>query len=163
MGRWRAGAVSVAWGALVACSGAGQSQSLAPQYSAGDLECLGTLEPYCCSTSTKVSCIGDFASAERCSSWPAGTTLMVYATPCQGMTAVRVVTSYSTYFVYGQTSTLLAVGDNSASLDPRSGAIGCGAGPNGFVIPTACADEWEGAAGAEACGPGDQTPSSVCH
>jgi hypothetical protein len=80
------------------------------------------------------------------------------------MTAVRLVeTGYSMFYVYDATSTLVVVGDNAASTDVRTGAIECGAGPSGFVIPTACADVWLGSVGSQACTPGDSTPTSVCH
>jgi hypothetical protein len=158
-GIWAAGAVS----ALLACSGAGTSQSPIQKVPPSELACLVTLSAYCCGGSAPQACIGDFASATRCSSWPAGTSLMVYPTPCQGMTAVRIVGSYSTFYVFDSSGALLAVGDNSVSPDPRSGAIGCGAGPSTFVIPTACGNQWQGTAGVAACSAGSSTPASVCH
>jgi hypothetical protein len=79
------------------------------------------------------------------------------------MTAVRVDGSYSMFYVYDAHGTLIAVGDNAATPDPNAGAIGCGAGTQGFVIPTQCAYEWEAATGGAACTAGTVMPASVCH
>ena len=88
---------------------------------------------------------------------------MIYPTPCQGMTAVRVVTTYSTFYVFDANAKLVLVGDDAASSDTRSGAIECGAGPSGYVIPTACADVWLGMAGSQGCTSGTATPASICN
>ncbi len=142
----------------------GTSQDPPQQYNPSQLECLVDLEPYCCSNDATPVCIPTFASAEQCGAWPAGTTLSVYPTPCQGMTAVQVVDpSYSMFYVYDSTGALYAVGDNAATPDPRSGAIECGAGPNGFVIPSACADIWLGTAGSVPCSSGTPAKASICN
>ena len=71
--------------------------------------------------------------------------MAVFAAPCQGLTAVREIrpgTSYATFYVYDASGALFAIGDDAATPDPRSGAIECGAGPSGWVIPSACAELW---------------------
>jgi hypothetical protein len=160
----RVGLVGASLAALaLACSG-GQSQDLPPQFTASQLDCLVQLVPYCCESDTTPTCIPTFTAAKQCGAWPAGDELSVYATPCQGMTAVRVIgSSFSTFYVYDSTGALYAVGDNAASPDPRSGAIECGAGPKGFVIPTACANAWQGPPGSAACSAGTPAAASLCH
>ena len=143
----------------------GQSQSLPDQYDAASLDCLTTLKTYCCGTPRPGRPASAASpSASKCSSWPAGSTLGIYATPCQGLTAVRISNvGYYTFYLYDSTGALYVVGDNAASEDPRSDAIECGAGPSGFVISASCAATWFGTAGAQSCAPGTATPTSVCN
>jgi len=158
----RPGIVALAGASLALGCGAGAGKAQTPlDGGASDLACLTLLEPYCCGGSTPRPCIGDFASAERCASWAAGTAPHVFASACQGMTAVRVDTSYSTFYLYDASGALVAVGDNATSSEPASGAIACGAGPRAFVVPEACAPLWEGPAGAP-CATGSGAPTSVC-
>jgi hypothetical protein len=150
---------------VAACSG-GKSQSLPEQFDASQLDCLVSLAGECCPTaSARPLCIATFAEAKECASWPVGATLTLFPAACQGMTAVRAVLpgeTFDRFYVYDGTGALYAIGDNAASPDPRSGAIECGAGPTGFVIPTACADAWLGAQGSQACGSGATTVTSIC-
>ena len=141
---------------------AGKSQNLPQQYADAYLACLTPLKSYCCGSKPALPCVGDFSSAERCASWPAGTSVRVFSSPCQGLTAVRVDTTYSSFYVYDASGALLAVGDNAATPDPQSGAIGCGAGPSDFGIPGACADVWEASTTGAACAGGASAPTSVC-
>ena len=157
---------AIVFAVVAACSG-GKSQNLPEVFDASQLDCLvSPLVGACCPPSSSI-CIGTFAAAEECSSWPKGATLTVFPTPCQGgLTAVRATLPGETFFrfyVYDGTGALYALGDNAGSPDPRSGAIECGAGPKGFVIPTACADAWLGSQGSQACGAGTATSTSICH
>jgi hypothetical protein len=151
-------ATAGAWLAI-AC-GAGRSQT-SLDGGASELACLTPLTPYCCGGSAPRPCIGNFAAAERCAAWPAGTAPLVFASACEGMTAVRVDTSYSTFYLYDSSGALVAVGDNATSPDPASGDIACGAGPGGFVVAAACAPIWEGSGGAP-CATGTAAPVSLC-
>ena len=158
------GAVAGALVTLAAACG-GHSQSLASQYNASQLECLVTLQSDCCGSGSAQTCIAAFTAAEECSSWGGSTAVAVFPTACQGMTAVRTTlagNSYSSFYVYDASGTLYAIGDNATSPDPRSGAIACGAGPSGWVIPTACADVWLGSSGSRPCAPGVAAITSIC-
>jgi hypothetical protein len=154
--------------ALLALAGAcgGHSQSLAPQYTQSQLDCLVTLETECCpSGGSSATCIGDFVAARECSSWSEATTLAVFAAPCQGLTAVREIrpgTNYASFYIYDASGALFAIGDDAATPDPRSGAIECGAGPSGWVIPSACAALWLGSSGSAPCGAGTTGATSIC-
>jgi len=163
MGRWSIGAVAAVLG--IAC--AGHSQELPGQYDTSELACLVSLEGDCCPTEEpRPTCVASFSAAERCASWPAGTELTIFASACQGMTAVRAVLSgdtFSSFYVYDSNGALYAIGDDATTPDIRSGAIACGAGPSGFVVPAACADVWLGAAETQPCSSGTVAPSSVCN
>jgi hypothetical protein len=158
--RLRAAAVVATW--LVAC--AGKSSDPPPSNTNGALHCLTTLASYCCASEAgAVACVGDFASASKCATWPSGTKLQVYPSACRGMTAVRVDAEWSTFYIYDASGSLLAVGDNAASkIDPRDTSIECGAGATSFTVPVDCGDAWLGTAGGEACGGGAAAPTSYC-
>jgi hypothetical protein len=131
-----------------------------------ELQCIGTLQDYCCSDAGGAkSCIADFASASRCAAWPKGTDVVVYSSPCHGLTAVRLkVTGYSMFYVYDATAALQSVGDDSATAnDPRADAIACGAGPSGFVVPADCSSTWLSDTGGEPCTAGTPAAASFCH
>lgn len=153
--------VLVACAALAACGGSAQNGA-APA-STDDLACLGSLAGQCCSLDgSSTPCLAEWSTATLCTSWPAGTPLSLFSSPCQGMRAIRVKgASYSSFFVYQiQSGMLLAIGDNAA-LDPGSNAIACGAGPVGFTVPAECAQKWLGTSGAAPCDPtvGKPVPS----
>jgi hypothetical protein len=89
----------------------------------------------------------------------------VFPSACQGLTAVRETApgvTYATFYVYDASGSLYAIGDNAASPDPRGGAIECGAGPSGWVIPAACASIWLGSSGSRPCSAGTAAALSVC-
>jgi hypothetical protein len=139
-----------------ACGGSSQNP---PGSNTGQLDCLVRLDSYCCNNSEEPTCIPTFAAAQQCSSWAAETKVTVFATPCQGLTAVRVLASYSTFYVYDSTGALQAVGDDAA--DPSGDSAECGAGPSGFVLPSACVYAWSGTGGAT-CSSGSTAPASIC-
>jgi hypothetical protein len=150
--------------ALVGCSG-GTSDNPPPSNENASSPCLADLASYCCGDSgPQRSCIGDFASASQCSSWPAGSTVLVYPTACSGYTAVRVMTSYSTFYVFdAATSALVAIGDNAfTNQNPADTSIECGAGPASFTVPIACGDGWLNSTSASACSKATATPSAYC-
>jgi hypothetical protein len=145
----------------VGCSS--KDTSGGPSTPADDLTCLATLPTYCCErTSTSTPCDPTWENAELCTSWPAGTPLTFYKSPCQGLRAIRVTAAtYSRFYVYeAATSSLVAVADNSAE-DPGSTDIACGAGPVGFAIPTDCSAAWLSKVGAEPCDPTMGTPRAT--
>jgi hypothetical protein len=145
------------------CGGA--SQNPPGPANLNQLACLVTLEAECCpSGGPEAGCIGNFAAAEQCSSWEKNAVVAVFPAPCEGMTAVRAVlngNSYATFFVYDANGALSAIGDNATS-SASSDALECGAGPSNFVIPSACAATWVGAAGSVACTSGTVTATSIC-
>jgi hypothetical protein len=145
---------------LVAC--AGHSQALGQDGGVSQIDCLTSLQSYCCGGSEPAPCVATFAEAEECGSWSAGTKLGVYATPCLGLTAIRVTqVGYAMLYVYDATGALYAVGDNAAADNPSSTVVECGAGPQKYVIPAECAQAWIGGSPA-ACTAGTVTPGSVC-
>jgi hypothetical protein len=156
------------WGlsALVACllACAGKSQDPPPSNDNGTLACLTTLDSYCCSDAAVQSCIPDFGTASQCATWPSGTTVRIYPTACRGMRAVRIDGGeWSTFYIYGASGSLMAIGDNAASKgDPRDTTIECGAGASTFTVPADCGTTWLGASGAQTCGAGGGTIGAYC-
>jgi hypothetical protein len=146
----------------VACSS--KSDNPPPANASSDLTCLTDLDTYCCSDAGPRTCIADFETAARCSSWPSGTSVEVYASPCKGLKAVRLKSTWSTFYVYDATSSaLVSVSDNSATAgDPRDTTIGCGAGPATFAVPAECGAVWLGTSGASACSSGSAAATSYC-
>jgi hypothetical protein len=155
-------AVSAMSFALVgACGG---SASTDPPHTNGNLDCLAyPLTSFCCTGAGEPACPGDFAAAQLCTTWPAGFPVRSYPTACQGFIAVTVTAAYTTVYVYDSSSgALYAVGDDAATDQPGSLAVECGAGPEGFTIPSACALTWLDTTQGQACAAGTATPSSVC-
>jgi hypothetical protein len=150
MGRALAAVVALAALAIGACGSSARETSHA---SSDELSCLTRLGSHCCTLQKRRGdkCVADFGLAQRCTSWPAGTTLVVYAEPCGGLRAVRLIgASYSTFFVYDDADQLIAVADNAAS-EPGSTDIGCGAGPAGFFLPADCSPGWLDRSKGQAC------------
>jgi hypothetical protein len=146
--------------------GACGTTSDAPPQSPGDLDCLAfPLTSFCCVDAGSPACPGDFAAAALCATWPQGFTVRSYATACHGFLAVAVANGqYTTVYAYDATSgTLSAIGDDAASDQPGSMALECGAGPQGFTMPSDCAATWLDKTQGVTCGTGTATPSSVCH
>ena len=153
---------------LVAVSpGCGGASQAPPQtYPSSELTCLVTLDSECCTGTSSQACIGTFSAAEECASWAASADVAAFPAPCAGMTAVRVTekgSSYASFYVYDASGALYAIGDDSASPNPASDAIACGAGPAGFLISSECAAFWLGTEGAIACTAGTTAATSICH
>jgi hypothetical protein len=144
-------AVLVASAMAAACGSTPDEPSHA---SSDELSCLSRLRPHCCTLQKRRGdkCVEEFRLAERCTSWPEGTTLIVHAEPCGGFRAIRVIgASYSTFFVYDAANDeLVAVADNAASA-PGTNDIGCGAGPAGFFVPPECSPGWLDGSKGQAC------------
>jgi hypothetical protein len=82
------------------------------------------------------------------------------------MTAVRTLlkaNTYASFYIYDASGALYAIADDATAETPGGGPIECGAGPAGFVVPTACANVWLETSGAGACTAGTTTGTSVCH
>ena len=142
---------------MLACAllgACGSSEKGAQTTTYDDRKCISTLPRHCCDLDTRKGavCLPEWDTAMLCNSWPAGTPLLIYPTPCHGLTAIRIKTAtYSSFYVYSaQTSALVAVGDNSAE-DEGSTSIACGAGPADFLIPAECGPIWLASDGAAAC------------
>jgi hypothetical protein len=153
-------------GALaIAC--AGHSQALPPESSPSQLDCLVTLQSECCEASgAPTTCVATFTAAEECASWDGSASVVVFPVPCQGLRAVRETRpgiTYTTFYVYDASGALYAIGDNATSPDPQApaGPIECGAGPSGWVVPSACTNVWLGSSGSR-CGGGTAGATSIC-
>jgi len=140
-----------------ACGGVAQNPVASDP---SELACLVTLEADCCPTGiTPPTCLAQFAAAETCASWPAETTVAVFATPCDGFTAIRThrpTDTFASFYLYDASGKLYAIGDDAT----EAGVIECGAGPSRFVVAAACTTAW--LEGGTACLAGTASPSSVC-
>ncbi len=159
--------VFLALSAIVfALTGACGSASEAPPHTTTNLDCLAyPLTSFCCEDAGPRACPGDFAAAQMCTTWPGGFTVRSYSTPCHGLIAVTVKnTQYTTAYVFESSGgTLYAIGDDAATDQPGSMALECGAGPQGFTIPSDCGATWLDTTQGDACASGTATASSVCH
>ena len=147
---------------VAACSG-GTSRD--PPQAATKLPCLTyPLSSYCCNDAAPSTCVGDFTSASKCSTWSGVSKMYVYSTPCEGLVAVAInVETYTMFYMYDASSfALYAVGDNAVTNQSGNLAIECGSGPEGFSVPSACAQQWLDTAQGAACGSGTSKPTSVC-
>src|SRR5262245_358240 len=53
-----------------------------------DLKCLSTLARHCCDLDGRrgsTVCLPEWPTATLCTSWPSGTPLQIYASPCHGL------------------------------------------------------------------------------
>jgi hypothetical protein len=157
----RVTSIAIVLGVLGACGG----QSQAPP-GTSDLACLTTIESNCCTGGAAgEACVGSFAAAEECAIWPTEAEVAVFSSPCAGMTAVRTLVkpnTYSSFYIYDAAGALYAIADDATAESAGSGPIECGAGPTGFVVPTACASAWLAADGGQ-CSAGTTSGASVCH